>query len=77
MKVKKEPIGLLFGELPYESTEELGAIIENIKYQQAFYFIHKALIYSYSNGVFSMTESEIISKSLRIFSDKNISNDTE
>lgn len=77
MEVAKEPIGVLFGEIPYQSNEELDSLIDNIRYQQAFYFIHKALVYSYSSGLFSLSESEIVSKSLRVFTDKNISNDTE
>lgn len=77
MEVAKEPIGILFGEIPYNSVEEINAIIDDIQYQQAFYFIHKALVYSYSTGVFNLTESEIISKSLRIFTDKTLSNESE
>lgn len=77
MEIAKEPIGILFGEIPYNSEEEISAIIENIQYQQAYYFIHKALLYSYVSGVFNLTESEIISKSLRIFTDKTLSNESE
>ena len=77
MEVVKDPLGILFGEIPYETPEELNSLINNMEYQQAFFFIHKALIYSYSSGLFSLAESEIVSKSLRIFNNKNISNDSE
>jgi hypothetical protein len=75
MESKKEPIGLLFGNVSYYSEEHLNAIINDMEYEQSLFFIVRAVEFSYNSGIYSLTESEIISKSLRIFLQKNNKND--
>lgn len=70
METHKEPIGTLFGSISYSSEEQLNAIINDMGYEQSIFFIVKAIEFSYSSGVYSLTESEIISKSLRILLNK-------
>jgi hypothetical protein len=44
----------------------LSKFIDEINSAQAAYCIQQALNYAHINGVFSLKESEVISKSLRI-----------
>ena len=75
METKNEQIGVLFGNISYTSEEQLNAIIDNMEYEQAIFFIIKSMEFSYGSGIYSLTESEILSKSLRIFSQKKFTND--
>ena len=62
---EKKPIGILFDSIPYYSEEEFEQIINSISLPQSLFFITRAIDYSYKMGIFSLTESEIVSKSLR------------
>lgn len=70
MSSENQSTGILFNSIEYKDNEQLNLIIENLGYEQAYFFIVKALEYSYSSGIFNLTESEILSKSLRIFSQR-------
>ncbi len=59
-------LGTLFGSINYDSEENLSKFIDEINSAQATYCIQQALNYAHINGVFSLKESEVISKSLRI-----------
>jgi hypothetical protein len=75
MEQETEYSGVLFGNIKYSSDEQVESIINNIEYQQSIFFITKAIEYSYSHNIYSLVESEILSKSLRIFNQKNFSID--
>ena len=62
------PIGNLFDVINYSSYENLDKFIVNMSEEQALYCIIEAVKCSYRRGVFSIEESEAISKSLRIIS---------
>lgn len=64
---QKKPIGQLFGTINYTSQKDIDMFIENITPEQSFYILNLALKYSHAQGIFSLEESEIISKSLRFF----------
>ena len=64
------PIGNLFDVINYTSYENLDKFIVNMNEEQALYCIIEAVKCSYRRGVFSIEESEAISKSLRIISSK-------
>jgi hypothetical protein len=59
-------LGTLFGSINYDSEENLSKFIDEINSAQATYCIQQALNYAHINGIFSLKESEVISKSLRI-----------
>ena len=59
-------LGTLFGSINYDSEENLSKFIDEINSAQATYCIQQALNYAHINGIFSIKESEVISKSLRI-----------
>ena len=63
---KKEPLGYIFNSIVYYDENQLEEIINNIDLPQSYFFISQALQTSFRNNVFSLHESEIVSKSLRI-----------
>ena len=65
---QKKPIGQLFGTINYTSQKDIDMFIEKMTAEQSFYILNLALKYSHAQGIFSLEESEIISKSLRLFS---------
>jgi hypothetical protein len=75
MEQETEYSGVLFGNIKYSSDEQIESIINNMEYQQAIFFLTKAIEFSYGHNIYSLVESEILSKSLRIFNQKNFSID--
>ena len=67
---EKTPQGLLFDKLAYYNQNQVSELIENMDFQQSFFYLTQALEYSQKAGIFSLSESEIVSKSLRILSSK-------
>jgi hypothetical protein len=55
----------LFDTIPSSSQEELDLICENLSEAQSLFFIIQALEFCYHKGVFSLTEAELVSKSIR------------
>jgi len=62
------PIGSLFDVINYNSYEDLDKFIVNMSQEQSLYCLMEAVKCSYRRGVFTLEESEAISKSLRILS---------
>jgi hypothetical protein len=62
------PIGSLFDVINYKSYEDLDKFIVNMSKEQSLYCLMEAVKCSYRRGVFTIEESEAISKSLRILS---------
>jgi hypothetical protein len=58
--------GLLFDSIAFKSLKDVDSLIENLTLDQSIYMVSQALQYSYKSGIFSLEESEVISKSLRI-----------
>lgn len=63
---KKQVINNLFESIHYTSQEQLNVFLNNMTEEQAIYCIQEALNYSYVKGLFTLQESEAISKSLRL-----------
>jgi hypothetical protein len=61
----KTPIGRLFGCIDYFDLEQFDSLIDNMNNTQSKFMIIKALEYSFEKGVFSLKESEIVSKCIR------------
>lgn len=62
--------GQLFDSINFKSISDVRNLIDNLNLEQSLLFINKSLEYSYSKGVFSLIESEIVSKSLSILNSK-------
>lgn len=70
-----ETQNFIFDSIKYESPTDLQNFIESLDEKQSFYVLTKASEMAYSRGVFSLQESEILSKSLRILSSQYLRND--
>ncbi len=70
--MQKEPIGLLFGSTAYYSPQDVDTLIDNLTPEQSFYFLTQAIEFSYKSGIYTLAEAELLSKSLRIFTNKNV-----
>jgi hypothetical protein len=64
----------LFDSIEYQNVSDLRNLIDDLSIEQSLFFINKAIDYSYNRGSFSLTESEIISKSLSLLNQKFLSN---
>ena len=59
--------GILFDSIEYKSSEGLESFIDEMTNEQAHICIVEAIKFAYSKGCFNLQESEVISKSLRVF----------
>jgi hypothetical protein len=65
MEQEKQPIALLFEEVAIYKPEDISNLIDNLTEEQAKFMLFRAVQMAYKNGLYSLTESEIVSKSLR------------
>ena len=58
-------LGTIFDDVHFTSQTDLNLLIDGMSQEQAAIFIKKSLECAYRRGVFTLQESEIVSKSLR------------
>ena len=63
---EKPAILFLFDDVAVYQVEDVDTLIDNMTEEQAKYMTIRALQMAYKRGVFTLTESEIVSKSLRL-----------
>lgn len=63
--------GKLFGTVPLLTESHLQTLIDVMDKEQAMFLLVQAVKYAYHNGMYSLGESEVISKSIRILSEIN------
>ena len=56
----------LFETFKFPDGEELQNFVNSINKEQSIYLLVQAVNHAYSKGVFNLSESEIISKSIRM-----------
>jgi hypothetical protein len=61
------PIGSLFGVMHYNTYNDLNSFIANLNREQSLYCLIESVKYAHSKGVFTLEESECVSKSIRSF----------
>jgi predicted ATP-dependent serine protease len=66
MEQEKQPIAFLFEEVAVYKPEDIDNLIDNLTEEQAKFMLIKSVQMAYKHGIYSLTESEILSKSLRI-----------
>jgi hypothetical protein len=73
--------GILFNAIEYQSIDDYEAFVEKMDGHQSEYIIRLALELANSNGIYTLEECEVISKSLRVITDdrkrENIKNSTD
>jgi hypothetical protein len=67
---KMSPIGELFDSIQYSNYDDLDRFISNLNYDQALYCVIEAVKSAYTRGAFRLEESEAISKSIRVITNK-------
>ena len=63
---QKQPIGFLFDSVAYYTPNDINSLCDDMTLEQAYFMIIKSLEFAHVQKIFSMQETEIISKSLRI-----------
>jgi hypothetical protein len=66
MENEKTPINLLFGSIAVYKSEDVDLLIENITFEQSLFYVIQAIQYAHNSNLFSLQESELVSKSLRV-----------
>jgi hypothetical protein len=66
MEQQIQPIAYLFEEVAIYKPEDIENLIDNLTEEQAKFMLIRAVQMGYKNGLYSLTESEIVSKSLRM-----------
>ena len=65
MEQQKQPIAHLFEDVAIYNPEDIDNLIDGLTEEQAKFMLIRAVQMAYKNGIYSLTESELISKSLR------------
>ena len=65
MEQEKQPIAFLFEDIAIYDTKDIDTLIDGLTEEQAKFMLIRAVQMAYKNGIYSLTESEIVSKSLR------------
>lgn len=65
MEQENEKYGNLFGTIDLLSEEHLDLILSTMDKEHALYYLIESVKSAHSKGVFSIGESEVISKSIR------------
>jgi len=63
-----EPIGYIFESIAIYDPSSISIFIDKMEPEQAFYVITQSIHMAYSKNIFSMQETEVLSKALRILS---------
>ena len=66
MQQEKQPILFLFEEVAIYNPEDIDKLIDNLTEEQAKFMLTRGVQMAFKNGLYTLPESEIISKSLRI-----------
>jgi hypothetical protein len=61
--------GKLFDSVPLLNENHLQTLLDIMDKEQAVFLLVQAVKYAYHNGMYSLGESEVISKSIRILSE--------
>ena len=60
--------GKLFDSIPLNNEEHLDVILNTMNKETATYFVVQAVKYAYHNGLYSIGETEVLSKAIRVLS---------
>lgn len=74
---QKQPIGLLFNSVAYYTPQDVDTLCDEMNLEQAYYMMIKALEFAHNARVFSLQESELVSKSLRVMNNHFTNNEEE
>ena len=61
-----KPIGTLFDSINYSNIADLDRFVQNLTGDQSLYCVVQASKAAHKRGVFSMEESEVVSRAIRV-----------
>jgi len=70
MEEQKELFGKLFNSIPLYTESHLDVMIDTMDKDQSIYYLIQAVSHAYHSGVYTIGESEIISKAIRTVTKK-------
>lgn len=73
---QKQPIGYLFDNVAFYTPNDINILCDEMNLEQAYYMMIKALEFAHKSRIFTLQESELVSKSLRIMN-SHFTNDNE
>lgn len=62
---EKKPQGVLFDSIPYYSLQDFSNLVDTLTTPQSLFILNKSVEHAYKMGVFTLLESEVVSKCLR------------
>jgi hypothetical protein len=74
---QKQPIGILFDSVAYYTPQDVDSLCDDMNLEQAYYMMIKALEFAHNARIFSLQESELVSKSLRVMNSHFTNNEEE
>jgi hypothetical protein len=77
MTEQKQPIGYLFESIAIYDQSTISQFVDNLTPEQAFYVLTQSVQMAYSKNIYSLQESEILSKSLRVLTEPKKETPTE
>ena len=73
---EQELYGKLFNVIPLMDETHIEVLLNTMTKETAIYYLTHAVNLAYHNGVYSLGESEILSKSIRMLNKDEISEDS-
>ena len=70
MEQERQPMGLLFDSVGYNKPEDVDKLIDEMTIEQSFYLLTQSLHYVHNTRLFTMQETEVVSKALRVLHKK-------
>lgn len=69
---KNNNIKILFNTIQYQSLDDVDKLLNNMETTKAFFLLTEALDYAHNKNCFSIVETEIISKAIRLLYNENL-----
>ena len=66
MDEKTQLYGELFGSIPLNSEEHLQILLDTMDINNSIYILTQAVKYAFNQGAYSIGESEVLSKAIRV-----------
>ena len=66
MDEKIQLYGELFGSIPLNSEEHLQVLLDTMDKDNSVYILTQAVKYAFNQGAYSIGESEVLSKAIRV-----------
>ena len=69
---EQDLFGKLFNSIPLLSENHLDTLLETLDKERSIYLLVQAVKHGYDSGIYTIGESEVISKCIRVLSKEQI-----